>query len=122
MTYIDGFVIPVPHANRDAYLADARGFSAILLEYGALQVVETWGDDIKPGNVTDFRRAVAAGDDENIVFSWVTWPSRAARDAANARIMADPRMADMTMAFDGKRLINGGFEVIFEAGSWPVAS
>ena len=77
----------------------------------------TWGDDIKPGTTTDFRRAVIAGDDENIVFSRVTWPSRAARDAANTRIMADPRMAEMTMAFDGKRLIMGGFET----GNWPAA-
>ncbi|KPF72468.1 RNA signal recognition particle 4.5S RNA [alpha proteobacterium AAP81b] len=122
MPYIDGFAIPVPHANRDAYLAAARAFADILREYGALQVVETWGDDIKPGDVTDFRRAVAAADDETVVFSWIVWPSRAERDAANARIMADPRMAEMEMAFDGKRLIMGGFEVIFEAGAWPAAA
>jgi uncharacterized protein YbaA (DUF1428 family) len=122
MPYIDGFAIPVPHANREPYLAAASDFAVILREHGALQIVETWGDDIKPGEVTDFRSAVAATEHENVVFSWIVWPSRADRDTANAAIMADPRMADMPMAFDGKRLVMGGFEVIFEAGTWPVAS
>lgn len=122
MAYLDGFAIPVPHANRDAYLASAHRFAEILRDHGALHTVEAWGDDVKVGEVTDFRRAVAATDDEAVVFSWIVWPSREARDAANAAMMADPRMADMAMAFDGKRLIVGGFEVVFEAGRWPVAS
>jgi uncharacterized protein YbaA (DUF1428 family) len=116
MTYIDGFVIAVPKRNRDAYRDLALQSHPAFLEFGALQVVECWGDDLPDGKRTDFRRAVAATDDENVVFAWVVWPSKAVRDAAAPRIMADPRMQpDGEMPFDGARLIYGGFETLVDS-------
>ena len=115
MSDIDGFVIPVPTAKKDAYREMARKAAPIFQEYGALQVVETWSDDVKRGKVTDFQGAVQAKDDESIVFSWIVWPSKEVRDAGNKKMMDDPRMK-MTpdMPFDGKRMIMGGFEVILD--------
>jgi uncharacterized protein YbaA (DUF1428 family) len=116
MTYIDGFVIPVPAANKEAYRSMAEKVAPIFKEYGALQLVECWGDDVPDGKVTDFRRAVQAGPDENVVFSWVVWPSKAVRDAASPKLMADPRLQpDDGMPFDGRRLIYGGFELLVDA-------
>jgi uncharacterized protein YbaA (DUF1428 family) len=115
MTYLDGFVIPVPSGAREAYRALAEKAAAAFMRHGALRVVESWGDDVPHGKVTDFYRAVAAGEEESVVFSWVLWPSRAARDAGNARFMADPEMQPgPDMPFDMKRLIFGGFEVIID--------
>ena len=115
MSYIDGFVIPVPTTNKQAYLDSATKFSALLREHGALQVVECWGVDLPDGKVTDFKKAVQATPEESVVFSWILWPSKEVRDAATKRLHEDPRMNDLGMPFDGKRLIIGGFEVIFEA-------
>jgi uncharacterized protein YbaA (DUF1428 family) len=115
MTYIDGFVTPVPAANKEAYRKLAEKIAPIFKEYGALRLVECWGDDVPEGKVTDFRRAVQAGADENVVFSWIVWPSRAVRDAANPKLMADPRLQpDGGMPFDGRRLIYGGFELLVD--------
>ena len=112
--YVDGFVVPVPTANRDAYKAMAAKAAAVFAEYGAERVVEAWGDDVPDGKVTDFRRAVEAKDGETIVFSWIEWPSKQAHDEAWPKMMADPRMKPDpdNMPFDGKRMIYGGFTTI----------
>ncbi len=110
MSYIDGFVIAVPDANREKFITHARTFDGIFLEFGAIRVVECWGDDVPDGKVTDFRRAVQAKQDETVVFSWIEWPDKATRDAGMAKVMQDPRMdAVGEMPFDGKRMIFGGF-------------
>ncbi len=115
MTYIDGFVIPVLPGKRDAYVALAKKAALIFLDHGALQVVESLSDDVPHGKVTDFYRAVAAEDDEAIAFSWIIWPSKAARDAGMVKVMADDRMGPSdTMPFDMKRMIFGGFEVVLD--------
>ncbi len=115
MSYIDGMIAAVPKANKDAYLAYARALAPIFREYGAMKLVDTWGNDVPDGKVTDFRRAVQANADETVVFSWITWPDKATRDAGWPKIMQDPRMAEMKMPFDGKRMVHGGFERLLEA-------
>ncbi|MFC3713137.1 DUF1428 domain-containing protein [Sphingoaurantiacus capsulatus] len=114
--YIDGFLIPVPNGNREAYRALAAKAAPIFIEHGALRVVECWGDNIPDGKVTDFKRAVKAEADENVVFSWVVYPSKEARDAAQEKIMNDERMSGSDMPFDGQRLIFGAFEPIVDHG------
>ena len=117
MNYVDGFVTPVPSANKEAYLAHAKTFAQKLKDAGALGVTECWGDDVPEGKVTSFGLAVKRESTETVVFSWITWPSRAVRDAAWAKLMADPAMAPgaTPIPYDGKRLIYGGFQVIMEA-------
>jgi uncharacterized protein YbaA (DUF1428 family) len=109
--YTDGFVVPVPEDKRDAYREMASKAAAIFREYGAVRVLEGWGDDVPEGKVTDFRRAVNAEDGETVVYSWIEWPSKAVRDEAWAKVMADPRMQPdhANMPFDGKRMFWGGF-------------
>ncbi|MEP9403158.1 DUF1428 domain-containing protein [Sphingomonas sp. VNH70] len=108
--YIDGFLAAVPAANRDAYLASAQEAAALFLEHGALRVVEAWGDDVPEGKVTDFARAVKASADEAVVFSWIEWPDRDARNTGWARLEADPRMiAPADLPFDARRMVYGGF-------------
>ncbi|HEY4074453.1 MAG TPA: DUF1428 domain-containing protein [Herbaspirillum sp.] len=116
MSYIDGFIAAVPTANREAYKKHAAQTSALFKEKGALKVVECWGDDVPEGKVTSFTMAVQRKDDETVVFSWITWPSRQVRDDAWKVLMDDPRMKPDAnpMPFDGKRLIYGGFEMILE--------
>jgi uncharacterized protein YbaA (DUF1428 family) len=116
MTYIDGYVIPVPRANREAYKQAAESMAPVFKQHGALKVVETWGDDIPKGKNTDFYMAVKCSDDETVVFSWIVWRDKAARDAGMAKAMADPRMhpGASPAPFDGKRMIFGGFEVLLE--------
>lgn len=115
MSYIDGFVIAVPNANKEKFIAHAKMGDSVFMELGALRVFECWGDDVPVGKQTDFRRAVDAKDDESIVFSWIEWPDKATRDAAMAKMeelmKTDPRMSQETnpMPFDGKRMIFGGF-------------
>ena len=117
MTYIDGFVIPVPTGKKETYRALAAKAAAVFKEHGATRVVECWGDDVPDGKVTDFRRAVKAEPGESVVFSWIVWPSKAARDERGKKVMADPRMQPGSeMPFDGKRLIYGGFEPILDSG------
>lgn len=116
MSYVDGFVIPVPHGNKEAYRKLAEKVAPVFKEYGALQIVECWGDDVPDGKVTDFKGAVKAEAGEAVVFSWILWPSKAVRDAANKKIMEDPRMhPDGDIPFDGKRMILGGFEILVDA-------
>jgi uncharacterized protein YbaA (DUF1428 family) len=116
MTYVDGFVAAVPAANKDAYARHAAEAAPLFKEFGATRLVEGWGDDVPDGEVTDFKGAVKAKDDEVVVFGWMEYPSRQVRDAANEKMMSDPRMKDMgeTMPFDGKRMIFGGFESIVD--------
>ena len=118
MGYVDGYVIPVEVDKRADYQAVAEAAAPIFIEHGASQVVENWGDDLIKGEVTDYYRAVDAQDGETVVFSWIGWPDRAARDKGNDATMADDRFKEgapagqpgsMAMPFDGKRLIMGGF-------------
>ena len=114
--YTDGFVVPVPEDNREAYREMAAKAAKVFVEYGATRVVEAWGDDVKDGKVTDFRRAVKAEPQEKVVFSWVEWPSKAARNEAWEKAMKDERMQPDKdkMPFDGQRMFWGGFEPIVE--------
>ncbi len=115
MSYIDGFVVPVPAGNKDAYLAMARKTAPLFKEFGAIRVVECWGDDVPAGKVTDFRGAVKAEEGETVVFSWIEWPSKEVRDAAMAKVMQDERMKpDGDLPFSGPRMIYGGFAVILD--------
>ena len=117
MPYIDGFVIAVPTANKQKFIDHANRGDAVFIEYGATRVLECWGDDVPEGKQTDFHRAVQATKDETVVFSWIAWPSRKARDEGMKKAMEDPRMKpdQNTMPFDGKRMIYGGFQMIVDA-------
>jgi len=117
MSYVDGFVVPVPKAKKAAYQKMSTDAANMFKEYGATRVVECWGDDVPDGKVTDFKGAVKAESGENVVFSWIVWPSKQVRDVANQKMKTDPRM-QMTpdMPFDGKRMIIGGFEVLLDTG------
>lgn len=119
MTYFEGFILPVPEANRDAFVNHANEVAARLRETGVRRQVEAWDSDVPEGKVTDFRKAVDAKTDEKVVFAWFEYPDRATRDAANEKMMADPRMEEMSkdVPFDAKRIILGGFEAIVEEGS-----
>lgn len=113
--YFDGYVMPVAEASRAAYREVAQKAAEVFLEHGALRVVEAWGDDVPDGKVTDFRRAALAGDGEGVVFSWIEWPSKEARDQAWPKLMEDKRMMpDGGMPFDGKRMVYGGFETLLD--------
>ena len=115
MTYIDGFVIAVPTANRQKFIDHANTGDSVFMELGALRILECWGEDVRVGQQTDFRRAVQAKDDETVVFSWIEWPDKATRDAAMARMdelmKTDQRMSPEhnPMPFDSARMIYGGF-------------
>ena len=117
MTYVDGFIAAVPTANREAFRQHAQAAAAVFKEHGALTVAECWGNDVPEGKLTSFPMAVKRKDDETVVFSWITWPSRQARDDGMKKVMADPRMQMETnpMPFDGKRVVFGGFEMIVSA-------
>jgi uncharacterized protein YbaA (DUF1428 family) len=116
MSYVDGFVIPVPAGNKQAYRDLAAMAATIFKEHGATRVVECWGDDVPVGKLTDFRGAVKAEEGEVVVFSWIVWPSKEARDEGNKKVMADPRMKmeGDKAPFDAKRMIFGGFEVLLD--------
>jgi uncharacterized protein YbaA (DUF1428 family) len=118
MGYTDGFILPVPEGNKEAYRAMADKASKIFREYGAVRVVEAWGDDVPDGKVTDYRMAVKAEEGEKVVFSWVEWPDKATRDAGWAKVMQDDRMKpDGEMPFDGKRMFWGGFAPILDTAA-----
>jgi uncharacterized protein YbaA (DUF1428 family) len=122
MSYIDGFVIAVPTANRQKFIDHAGTADSVFTEMGATRVLECWGDDVPDGKTTDFRKAVKANDDESVVFSWIEWPDKKTRDEGMAKLTemmenpdkADPRMdpEKNPMPFDGKRMIFGGFEPV----------
>jgi uncharacterized protein YbaA (DUF1428 family) len=116
--YVDGFIVPVPKGKLDAYRKLATKAAEVWREYGALEYRECVADDVKPGEVTSFPDSVKLEPDETVVFAWIVYGSRAERDQINAKVMSDPRMADMDPAklpFDGKRMIFGGFESIVTA-------
>ena len=115
MNYVDGFVLAVPTAKRDEYRRVAEVAAKVFKENGALGVVECWGDDVPEGKLTSFTMAVKRNDDESVVFSWITWPSKAVRDVGMKRSMEDSRLSANPMVFDGKRMIYGGFQVIVDA-------
>lgn len=120
MSYIDGFVIAVPTANKQKFIDHANMGDSVFIELGALRVHECWGDDVPDGKQTDFRRAVQAKEDETVVFSWIEWPDRETRQAAHARMHemmgTDDRFSPEKnpMPFDGKRMIMGGFASIVD--------
>jgi uncharacterized protein YbaA (DUF1428 family) len=116
MSYFDGFVAAVPAANKDAYLKQAADVAPLFREFGAIRMVEAWGEDVPDGKVTDFKGAVKAEPDEVVVFSWLEYPDKATRDSANAKVMSDPRVKEIgaNMPFDAKRMIHGGFEAIVD--------
>ena len=116
MSYIDGFVAAVPTAKREEFRKHAADSAAVFKDYGAIKVVECWGDDVPEGETTSFPMAVKCKDDETVVFSWIVWPSRDVRNEGMKKMMDDPRMHPDSnpMPFDGKRLIYGGFEVIVD--------
>jgi uncharacterized protein YbaA (DUF1428 family) len=117
MTYVDGFVLPVPKARIEEYKAITKTACSVWMEHGALSYLEAIADDVPYGELTSFPRAVQAKDDEVVIFAWITYPSRAVRDEVNAKVMADERlkMEMDKMPFDGKRMIFGGFESFTEA-------
>jgi len=119
MTYFEGFIVPVPESNKDAFVGHANHLSSALGECGVRRQLEAWDSDIPDGKVTDFRKAVDARADEKIVFAWFEYPDRQARDAANEAMMSNPKMAQMgtDVPFDARRMILGGFEAIVEEGS-----
>ena len=116
MPYVDGFVLAVPTANKEKYIKHASIAAEVFKEHGATSVVECWGDDVPQGEVTSLPMAVKCEENETVVFSWITWPSKEVRDAGMAKMMEDDRLNPEVnpMPCDGKRMIFGGFEMILE--------
>ena len=118
MPYVDGFIVPVPTKNLKDYRRMAHKAGKVWREHGALEYRECLADDVKPGKWTSFPRSVKLKQGETVVFSWITYKSRAHRDRVNAKAMKDPRLAQMmnpkAMPFDGKRMIFGGFKIFLE--------
>ena len=116
--YVDGFVIPVPKRNIQVYRRIAQKAGKIWIEHGALEFRECVGDDLKVKGMAPFTRAARARRGETVFFSWIVYRSRAHRDRVNAKVMNDPRLADMmdpkAMPFDAKRMVYGGFRVLVD--------
>ena len=116
--YVDGFVLPVPRQNVEAYRRMSRKAGRIWREHGALEYFECVADDVKPGKHTSFPQSVKLKPDEVVVFSWIVYKSRKDRDRVNAKAMKDPRLAHMmdpkAMPFDGKRMVFGGFKMVVD--------
>jgi uncharacterized protein YbaA (DUF1428 family) len=116
--YVDGFVVPLPKRNLDAYRRLARKAGKIWREHGALEFRECVADDVTMGKITSFPRSVKRKRNETVVFSWIVFKSRTHRDRVNAKVMKDPRLADMmdpkALPFDAKRMIYGGFKVVVD--------
>ena len=116
-SYVDVYVLPLPKARIETYRRLAETARTVWKEHGAIDYYEIIADDVKPGTHTSFPQAVKLADDEAVVVGWITFASREARDKANAAVMKDPRLANMspaTMPFDGKRMFWGGFKVMVE--------
>lgn len=117
MPYVDGYVLAVPKKNKTEYIRIAEESATVFKDHGAISVVESWADDVPHGELTSLPMAVKCKEDEVVVFSWIVWPSREARDAGNTASMEDPRMQGWDpkkMPFDGKRMIFGGFTTIVD--------
>src|SRR5438477_383334 len=116
MAYIDGFVAAVPAANKDAYRKHIAEVAPLFKEFGVTRMVENWGDEVPDGKVTDFKGAVKAEPGEAVMYGWVEWASKDARDKAWAKMMADPRMqpGHEKPPFDGQRMVYGGFAPILD--------
>jgi uncharacterized protein YbaA (DUF1428 family) len=118
MAYVDGFVLPLPKSKIDSYKAIAEMAGTVWREHGALDYREWIADDVKPGKLTSFPQSVNLEDGETVVFAWIVYASREARDQVNEKVMKDPRLADVmkpdAMPFDGKRMIYGGFNLLVE--------
>ena len=118
MQYVDGFIVPVPKKKLDAYRALARKAGKVWREHGALEYRECVAEDVKPGKLTSFPQSVKLKPQETVVFSWIVYKSRKHRDRVNAKVMKDPRLADMMdfkkLPFDGKRMIYGGLEMMLK--------
>ena len=118
MSYVDGYVLPVPRKKLAAYRRMAKDAGKIWRKHGALQYVECVADDVKPGKWTSFPQSVKLERGETVVFSWIVYKSRAHRDRVNAKVMKDKRLTEMmdpkSMPFDGKRMIFGGFKVFVD--------
>ncbi|MGH8292671.1 MAG: DUF1428 domain-containing protein [Gammaproteobacteria bacterium] len=114
MSYVDGFVLPIPKKQLPAYRRMARRAGRVWREHGAVQYVECLADDVKPGKLTSFPQAVKLKRGEIVVFSWIVYKSRAQRDRILKKVMSDPRLADMMdpkkLPFDGRRMFWGGFK------------
>jgi uncharacterized protein YbaA (DUF1428 family) len=117
--YIDGWVVPVPNDKKEQYRTIAQTMAGKFRDLGALRVVEAWGDDVPDGKVTDYRRAVKAQDGENVVYSYIEWPNKAARDSGWQKMMDDPSMQNADMPFDGKRMFWGGFRPMIDTAREP---
>jgi uncharacterized protein YbaA (DUF1428 family) len=119
VAYVDGFIVPVPKKNIEAYRRIARKAGKVWRDHGALDYKECVADDVKKGKWTSFPRSVKLKPNETVVFAWITYKSRAHRDRVMAKVMKDKRLADMmdpkAMPFDTKRMIYGGFKVIVDA-------
>ena len=117
MAYVDGFVIAVPTANKAKFRKQAEESAVLFKKHGALKVVECWGDDVPAGKLTSFPMAVKCQPDETVVFAWILWPSKEARNTGMEKTRTDMTalMKADPMPFDGKRMIFGGFEVIVDA-------
>lgn len=113
MAFISGFLVPVSGSRKEEYIDSARNSWPIFKHYGALSMRECWGVDVPDGKVTSFPMAVKLEPGEAVVFSWIEWPDKATCDACFATMETDPRWKDMTMPFDGKRMMWGGFEEVF---------
>ena len=118
MRYVDGFITPVPNANKSAYLTAAKLAAEVFVEHGALEYVDSWGDEVPIGKQTSFTRAVELREDETVCFSWIVWDSKETRDVGMKKVMRDPRMQpDQTEVpferiFDHGRMIVGGFAML----------
>jgi uncharacterized protein YbaA (DUF1428 family) len=119
MRYVDGYVVPVPKNNLAAYRRMAQRAGKVWRDHGALEYIECVADDVKPGKRTSFPQSVKLKPDETVVFAYVVYKSRAHRDRVNAKVMKDPRLANMmdpkAMPFDAKRMFWGGFKALVEA-------
>lgn len=108
--YIDGFLIPVPTANKEAFIEGGKVWHEMALAHGAIRTLDYWGDDVPDGQLTSFPMAVKLEPGETVVMSYIEWPDKATRDAASEKMRADPKMQNMKLPFDGRRMIFGGFE------------
>jgi uncharacterized protein YbaA (DUF1428 family) len=119
MSYVDGFIVPVPRKKLAAYRSIAKKAGKVWREHGALEYTECVADDVKKGKWTSFPRSVKLKGGETVVFSWIVYKSRKDRDRVLKKVMSDPRLKKMmnpkAMPFDGKRMIYGGFKTFIAA-------